>query len=269
MIRPAETPAADVEVQWFIVKGNMLLTDAQGNLPIAQCGRVPHAMSAYTARIGAYAGRPAYMLLWPESEQEPAGYLWTPLRHLLLSEDNEIFALAGRACQVHHFLCTHQFCGRCGQPMQEAENELAMHCPACELVSYPRISPCIIVAIYRGQEILLARGRRHPEGLFSVLAGFVESGESLEQALHREVFEEAGISVTDVQYRFSQPWPFPHSLMAGFTARWDSGELNFDPEELLEGGWFDVRSLPQTPPPGTIAARLIETVKAEVLASSC
>lgn len=268
MIRPAETPAADVQVHWFIVRENKLLTDPQGNLPVARIDDFPQAMTAYTARIGELAEGPAYVMLWPEDEREPAGYLWTPLRQLLLSKDSEAFALAGRACQVQHFLLTHQFCGRCGHRTEEVQHELAVSCPACEFVSYPRISPCIIVAIYQGREILLARGSRHPEGLFSVLAGFVESGESLEQALHREVFEEAGIQVTDLRYRFSQPWPFPHSLMAGFTARWEAGDLNFDEDELLEGGWFDIEALPQTPPPGTIAARLIATVKAEVLGSS-
>ena len=106
----------------------------------------------------------------------------------------------------------------------------------------------MIVAVYRGKQILWARGVRHPEGLFSVLAGFVESGESFEQCVHREVFEEVGVRVRNIRYVTSQPWPFPHSLMAGFIAEYDSGELNLQDDEIISANWFDLDQLPRTPP---------------------
>ncbi|WP_194756793.1 NAD(+) diphosphatase [Aliidiomarina indica] len=268
MIQPADTPQRDDAVNWFIVQGNQLLTDHDGKIPIADITRFPLAELEYTAKIGELEGMPAYVLVWPKDVTVPDGLQWTPLRQLLLVSDSETFALAGKACQVHHFLQTHQYCGRCGSETVQMETELAVLCPQCDFLCYPRISPCIIVAIYKGSDILLARGSRHPEGLFSILAGFVESGESLEQAVHREVLEEAGIQIKDVRYRFSQPWPFPHSLMAGFTAQWHSGTLVLDPSELIEGNWFALTDLPKTPPEGTIAARLIATVKAEVLDAS-
>lgn len=268
MIHPADTPKQKHAVHWFIVQGNQLLTDPNGKLPCADIAQFPLAETEYTAKIGELEGRSAYVLLWPAAEAEPAGYRWTPLRQLFLNSNAETFALAGRACQVQHFLQTHQYCGRCGSDTVHVEHELAVLCPQCDFVCYPRISPCIIVAIYRGTDILLARGNRHPEGVFSLLAGFVESGESLEEAVHREVFEEAGIEICDIHYAFSQPWPFPHSLMAGFTAQWKSGDLKLDPSELIEGGWFPLDDLPQIPPAGTIASRLIAIVKAEVLDAS-
>ncbi|MGX5914637.1 NAD(+) diphosphatase [Aliidiomarina sp. Khilg15.8] len=216
--------------------------------------------SSYQAEIGRYQDRPVYMLLMLE-KIELSGYKFGPLRSLLGKVDSELFALAGRACQIAYFISTHNYCSHCGEPLQEVEEELAVYCAQCDYRTYPRISPCMIVAVYRGDEVLLARGARHPEGLYSVLAGFVESGESLEQCVHREVFEEARVRIKNLQYVTSQSWPFPHSLMAGFIAEYAGGELTLDQDELLEGGWFRFDNLPTTPPAGTIAAQLIESAR--------
>lgn len=216
--------------------------------------------SSYQAEIGRYAGRPVYLLIMAE-KIELSGYEFAPLRRLLGKVDNELFALAGRACQIAYFISTHNYCSHCGQPLKEVQDELAVYCELCDYRTYPRISPCMIVAVYRGNQVLLARGARHPEGLYSVLAGFVESGESLEQCVHREVFEETGVRVKNLRYITSQSWPFPHSLMAGFIAEYAGGELVLDQDELLEGGWFAFDDLPTTPPAGTIAAQLIESAR--------
>ena len=110
----------------------------------------------------------------------------------------------------------------------------------------------------RGREALLARGTRFPTGFFSTLAGFVEPGESLEQSVAREIAEEVGVAVTAIRYFGSQPWPFPHSLMIGFTARWAGGEIQVDGDEIAEAGWFAPEALPLVPPPLSIARRLID-----------
>lgn len=275
MIQPDIVPEPDERVWWFIVSGNqMLLTEQPESaaIPFVTAAEVPGAKTEYTAKIGTYRGAPAFMLMQTSPAMVLTGYHWQPLRNSLAFGDADLFALGGRACQIQHFLDTHRFCGRCGSHTVQNRDELAVICPECEFTCYPRISPCIIVAIYRvtesTPELLLARGVRHPEGMFSVLAGFVESGESLEQCLHREVFEEAGIEVADLRYVTSQTWPFPHSLMAGFIARYAGGDLLLEPTELIEGGWFALDQLPRTPPSGTIAAKLIATVKAEVMACS-
>ena len=186
------------------------------------------------------------------------------MRELVIGSDDELFAMAARAKQIADFLPTHRYCGRCGARMQAVDWEIAMHCHTCQHRCYPRISPCIIVAIRKERQILLARSKRHPKGQYSVLAGFVEAGEPLETTLAREVMEEAGIRIKNPRYVLSQSWPFPNSLMMGFLAEWESGDVRIDPFELEEGGWFDIDHLPLIPQPGTIANKLIMRLKAEI-----
>ena len=153
---------------------------------------------------------------------------------------------------------THQYCGRCGTKTIDAEGERAKRCPNCGLSNYPRLSPSIIVRINRGDEILMARAFRFPPGMYSVLAGFVEPGETLEEAVEREVWEEVRIRVKNIRYFGSQPWPFPHSLMLGFTAEYAGGEIEIDQVEIEDAGWYSAANLPQLPPRLSIARRLID-----------
>jgi NAD+ diphosphatase len=186
------------------------------------------------------------------------GVKFSVLRPLLGSFDDELFRIAGIAFQVINWYRTHRYCGRCGSLMETRRVERAMLCPECGFSSFPRISPAIIVAVVRGDKILLARANRFPPDLYSVLAGFVEPGETLEECLRREVREEVGVGVKDVRYYGSQPWPFPHSLMIAFTAKHAKGELKIDPEEIADAGWFGKDELPRIPPVGTIARELID-----------
>ncbi len=168
------------------------------------------------------------------------------------------FSLVGRAFQVLCWHRDHQFCGRCGAAMEHHGSDRAMRCPRCDLVSYPRLSPSMIVLVRRGDRALLARNSQWPRGFFSTLAGFIEPGESVEEAVHREVFEEVGILVTGIRYLGSQSWPFPHSLMLGFHAEYESGDLHFRDGEIAEAYWFDVAKLPGIPPPSSISRWLID-----------
>lgn len=133
-----------------------------------------------------------------------------------------------------------------------------MRCPSCGLTAYPRISPAIIVLVRRGDEALLARNAQFPGSFYSTLAGFSEIGETLEETLVREVKEEVGVTVTNARYFGSQPWPFPHSLMIGFNADWDHGDIEVDGKEIADAQWFDIENLPKIPPPLSIARRLID-----------
>src|SRR5262249_3755857 len=142
--------------------------------------------------------------------------------------------------------------------------ERCMKCPACGLTAYPRIAPAVIVLVRRGEEALLARGARFPLPFYSTLAGFSEVGETLEQTVAREIREEVGVEVKDVRYFGSQPWPFPHSLMIGFTAEWAGGEIKCDPTEIADAKWFRADALPLVSPPLSIARRLIDAWVAEV-----
>jgi NAD+ diphosphatase len=152
----------------------------------------------------------------------------------------------------------HRFCGRCATPTALVPGERARRCPACHTPYYPRIAPAVIALIEHGDRVLLARAAAFPRPWFSALAGFVEPGETLEEAVAREVREEVGIEVADVRYFGSQPWPFGRSLMVGFTARYAGGEVRVDGQEIVEANWYGADRMPQVPPPISIARRLID-----------
>jgi len=172
------------------------------------------------------------------------------------------WAVAGRAVQLIEWARTHRFCGRCGEQTEMAHNERAFRCPACKLLAFPRLSPAIITLVTRGEgadeEALLARGVNFPMPMYSCLAGFVEPGENLEQAVAREVEEEVGVVVSDVEYIASQPWPFPNSLMLGFRARWVSGDIVCDTTEIMDANWYKRDEIPMIPGAISIARRLID-----------
>jgi len=189
---------------------------------------------------------------------EHENYALSSLRELLSSLHPDEFQYVAQAWQYALFLRTHRYCGRCGEVLRKVSWEMAMHCDKCSHRVYPRVSPCVIVAIHNGKQILLAQGARQiSSGFYSTLAGFVESAETLEQAVHREVMEEVGITLKSLDYFASQPWPFPHSLMMGFIAQYDAGEIKVDGKEILDAQWFDVDNLPNIPPKLSIAGHLI------------
>ncbi len=176
---------------------------------------------------------------------------------------------AGRAVQIAEWARTNRFCGRCATPTEPVAGERAMRCPACGLMAFPRVAPAMITLVTRGdagpeQEALLARGVQFRGPMYSCLAGFVEPGETLESAVVREVHEEVGLTVGDVRYVASQPWPFPHSLMIGFRAACAGGDIVCDPVEILDANWYRRDDLPQIPPRISIARRLIDDWVAEV-----
>jgi len=188
----------------------------------------------------------------------PPGMAFEGLRQLYGRLDEELFWVAGRAVQVVDWDRTHQFCGRCGVSLRMKTAERAKECPQCGLLHFPRLAPAIIVLVERGNELLLARSRHFLPGMFSVLAGFVEPGESLEEAVVREVKEEVGVNIRNIKYFGSQSWPFPHSLMIGFTATYAGGEIALHDSEIEDAGWFTVNNLPPIPGRISIARKLID-----------
>lgn len=204
-----------------------------------------------------------YLIDIHHTEFEHEDYELIGLRELLVSASQSDFQFLAQAWQYALFLRTHRYCGRCGNEMRKVSWEMAMHCDKCSHRVYPRVSPCIIVAIHNGDKILLAQGvRQQSAGFYSTLAGFVESAESLEQAVHREVFEEVGVKLGKIEYIDSQPWPFPHSLMCGYIAEYASEDIKIDEKEIIDAQWFDIDDLPTIPPKFSIAGRLIaETVR--------
>jgi NAD+ diphosphatase len=192
------------------------------------------------------------------TDKTPTGMAFKDLRSAMMVLEENFGALAGRAFQIIQWDRTHQFCGQCGGRTEALAGERAKKCYQCGLLQFPRLSPAIIVLVRRGKELLLARSRQTPPGMYSILAGFVEPGETLEQAVEREVKEEVGILIRNIRYFGSQPWPFPHSLMIGFTAEHAEGELEIDRNEMEDANWYSVDRLPMLPPPISIARRLID-----------
>jgi NAD+ diphosphatase len=188
----------------------------------------------------------------------PPGMSFEGLRQVYGRLDEDLFWLAARAVQIVDWGRTHQFCSRCGIPLRTMTTERAKECPHCGLLHFARLSPAIIVLVARGRELLLARSRHFLPGMYSVLAGFVEPGESLEEAVVREVKEEVGLEIKDIRYFGSQNWPFPHSLMIGFTATYAGGEISLDDGEIEDAGWFTVNDLPPIPGKISIARKLID-----------
>ncbi|MHA7879151.1 MAG: NAD(+) diphosphatase [Saccharospirillum sp.] len=168
------------------------------------------------------------------------------------------FMMAARARGLLDWRRQHRFCGQCGRPTLAMQGESAMVCEPCRLRFYPRVSPCIITLVTRGEEVLLAQGVKHrSSGWYSTLAGFIETGESAEQAVHREVREEVGVSVTNLRYQGSQAWPFPHQLMLGFWADYEQGEIVTADDEILDAQWFHIDRLPPGPPGFSIAGWML------------
>jgi NAD+ diphosphatase len=218
-----------------------------------------HAYEEHIVHIGEHQNLPCYMVDMGGEQVDCVDLETASLRGMLMQIDLALFGTVARAWQLALFLRTHKYCGKCGSEMQQVDWEMARQCNRCGHRCYPRISPCIIVAIKRGKQILLAQGKpQQSRQMFSTLAGFVESGESLEQAIHREVMEEVGIKVKNLQYFASQPWPFPHSIMVGFLAEYESGEIEVDGKEILEAHWYDFDKLPNIPPEFSIAGQLIK-----------
>ena len=189
----------------------------------------------------------------------PEGARWAGLRSLFGVMPDDLVAIAGRASQIADWDRTHRYCGVCATPTTRDQNERARRCPACGQTAYPRISPAMMCLVTRGNQILLARNVNFPAGRYSALAGFLEAGESIEDAVHREVEEEVGIKVANLRYFSSQSWPFPHSLMIAFTAEYANGELTPNGHEIAEASWFGGDNLPQLPPRISIARALIES----------
>ncbi len=208
--------------------------------------------------LGARAGEPCWSAELSAGVRLTAHARLTNLRALFGVLPDVDYAIAGRAAQVVAWERDHQFCGRCGAPTERVPGERGRRCQICDLTAYPRLSPAIIVLIERGTRILLARGHAFVPRRFGIVAGFVEPGESLEDAVRREVREETGIEIAGIAYFGSQPWPFPHGIMIGFRAQHLRGEITLSDGELAEANWYELDALPDIPTKLSIARRLID-----------
>jgi NAD+ diphosphatase len=245
---------------WLIFQGGRILISAgEGNsrLPFLEDLSSLGLEVERAHYLGMADGNPCRTVEVPTDVPAPEAWTFEGIRSLFGRISNGFFAVAARALEVLEWDRTHRFCGTCGTAPTFKEGERARECPSCGHLGYPRISPAVIVAVVKEDKLLLARARRFPPGFYSVLAGYVEPGETLEECVAREVREETGIEVKNLRYFASQPWPFPHSLMVAFTAEYAGGEVRIDESELLDAGWYAADALPSLPDPITVARRLI------------
>lgn len=268
MLISVEQLDPQAEAYWLIFSGDRLVIEIdQQDLPKGLWAKFEfiHQYGDQIIPLGTHKDVPCYVIDVGKEQISAEHFDTASMRSLFMRNSEPLFLTVARAWQLVLFKRTHRYCGQCGSSMQQVDWEMAMQCHRCGHRCYPRVSPCIIVAIRKGNKILLAQGKTHKERkMFSTLAGFVESGESLEQAVHREVFEEVGVKVKNLEYFGSQPWPFPHSLMVGFLAEHESGEILVDGHEILEAHWFDADELPFIPPNLSIAGQLIEKTVAMI-----
>ncbi len=258
LVRPSADQALDDAWYFVFVEGQILSLAERGIPKPLESSDMRWLDIERTAEIylGNFNGRPCFAVA--ASGRTPEGYTLANLRAWLGRVEPAVFYLAGRAQQLIDWDRDHRFCGRCGNAMVDHAADRAKECDGCGMVSYPRLSPSIIVLVHRGNEMLLARNARWPTGMYSTLAGFVEPGESIEQTVHREVYEEVGLRVKNLRYLGSQSWPFPNSLMLGFHAEYDSGEIDCRDEEISEARWFTADDLPNIPPGTAISRWLID-----------
>ncbi|AYV23046.1 MULTISPECIES: NAD(+) diphosphatase [Vibrio] len=246
------------QAYWCVVSGNELwLVDGEVPQGSAEQFQLP---AAQAIQVGEFEGTP---VMWLNDADLDGERPLTSLRELLHLPEALFYQLS-KAIQYGYMSQSMRFCPQCGGRNHLNHNQLAMQCQDCRTLHYPRIFPCIIVAVRKGSQILLAQHNRHAGGMYTVIAGFLEVGETLETCVAREVEEETGIKVGNIRYFGSQPWAFPSSMMMAFLADYESGEIKPDFSELKDAQWFETNALPLVAPEGTIARALINATAEQV-----
>ncbi len=215
--------------------------------------------------IGQLNHTPCFLVLGDISTDHPS-LIYEDIRFFRTTQQKEIAWLCLVGLHLSNWYKQHAYCGQCGSPTRQKADERALECPNCHLVVYPKIAPAIIVAIRSTNKLLLARNANFPDGWFSLVAGYADIGESLEETVRREVKEEVGLDICGIRYYKSQPWPLSGSLMVGFTAEGNEEQpLHLDGVEITEAGWYDRNNLPNHPPALSIAGEMIEKFKQGIL----
>jgi NAD+ diphosphatase len=259
---PEFTPNKEINetAYWFLFNSSELLVELnnqQVKIPFTNNLEELKIIPLRFQYLGTFKGHPCYSGELSSGEV-PEGMVLKDLRSLYEVIDEDLYLLAGRASQIVNWDRNHQFCGQCGAATITKEDEMAKLCPECGFTSFTRLSPAVITAIIRDGKLLMALHTRTPGNMYGLIAGFVEPGETLTEAVQRETMEEVGLKVKNIQFFGSQPWPYPNSLMIGFTADYDSGEIEVDGKEIIDAQWFGADEIPTAPSQISIAGELIQ-----------
>ena len=233
---------------WFLFKNNKLMViKEQDKITIPKWENVNDLnVNLYNIQhMGAYCGYNCHCgEIIDEIIEDDIDFM--DLRTLSKSSDKNTYTLASKANLLLNWFKLNQHCGICGSKMYKKDSQLerAMVCSNCGNTTWPRTSPAIIVAVTKGDKLLLAHNKQFPNRMYSVIAGFVEYGETFEECVKREVYEEVGIKVKNIKYFGSQPWPYPNSMMIGFTAEYLDGDIKVDGEEIIHADWFSKDEIP-------------------------
>ena len=245
---------------WFIFNSDKLLINPKkdNKIPFIKDITVLDFSMICTHYIGTLEGYPCICAEVPVDTVPLDGMAFEDLHGLYQILDEDLFMLAGRAIQIINWDKNHKYCGKCGTLTVNMEDEMAKICSECGHICYTRISPAVITAIIKNGKLLMAKHSYGLKDRYALVAGFIEAGETLEEGVKREIMEEVGLNVKNIRYFGSQPWPFPNSLMIGFTADYESGEINVDGKEIVDAKWFDVDEVTPMPSKISISGELIE-----------
>lgn len=252
--RPTAGPAL-----WLLFRNNEILVQEQEAgmaLILSDEAGIAHLEPSAPLYLGTLNGVPCLASEISSEQVLPSEWRALALRALFGRVDEEAYLLAGYAAHILHWQRESRYCPVCGQALGAFIEQWSRHCSQCSYIGYPLISPAVLVLVHNGEQVLLA----HQPGWgsrYSIIAGFVEPGESLEGCVRREVAEEVGVEITDITYVGSQPWPFPHQLMIAFTARYVSGDICPDQQEIDHAAWFRFDQLPNVPPLSSLSGQLV------------
>ena len=244
---------------WFIFKNKEMLVKKNNliNVPFTSNLDDLNIIPIRTQYLGELDGYPCYSVEVGQETVATNGMVFCELKSLYELLDEDIYLLAGKAAQIINWDKNHQFCGRCGTPTETSKYERAKVCPNCGYRSFIRLSPAVITAVIKEDKILMAK-HGYRGGIYGLIAGFVEPGETLEEAVERETREEVGLKVKNIRYFGSQPWPYPHSLMVAYTAEYESGNIKVDGKEIIDANWFYPDNIPRIPSKISISSDLID-----------
>jgi len=259
-------PTSDDRLLIIDRQGRVYLRDhGDGILRIPEARMFPELLGAELPELGEFKNTACFGCRWALDDPPGAELVCLDVREALPQVDKPSKNLLLRGKPILEWLHLRRFCSVCGAELIDHEQEEARSCPVCNAMFFPKISPAVIVLIKRSDgKVLLAYNRKFRHKCYSLIAGFVEAGESAEDAVRREVREEVGLEIKNIRYKYSQSWPFPDSLMLGFTADYDSGEICVDAEEIAEADFFDIDDLPTLPGYGSIARRIIDEYVEEI-----